>query len=178
MPEIPGFAECWGITVLHCPYCHGYELRDEKTGILGNGQTGFELVKLISNWTNDLTLFSNGPSTLTVEQTSQLAQRKIKIVEKEIERLDHTSGKIQHTVFKDGSKTSLKALYARCPFEQHSQIPEALGCEITNEGYIKVNPSQETTLAGIFACGDNSNQMRTLANAVATGTAAGMTASK
>src|SRR4028119_808587 len=62
MPTIPGFADCWGISVLHCPYCHGYEVRHKKTGILANGDTAFELSSLISNWTNDLTLYTNGVS--------------------------------------------------------------------------------------------------------------------
>ena len=55
MPNINGYAECWGISVLHCPYCHGYEIRNERTGILGNGEYGFEFSQLISNWTKDLT---------------------------------------------------------------------------------------------------------------------------
>src|SRR5688572_21015675 len=55
MPDIDGFKSSWGISVLHCPYCHGYEVRNQRTGILGNGENGFELTKLISNWTKDLT---------------------------------------------------------------------------------------------------------------------------
>ena len=62
LPEIKGFAECWGKSVLHCPYCHGYEARFEPTGILGNGDYGVEFASLISNWTNHLTLFTNGKS--------------------------------------------------------------------------------------------------------------------
>src|SRR4051812_6593031 len=58
MPDMEGYAECWGISVLHCPYCHGYEVRNERTGILGNGEYGFEFSKVISNWTKDLTLFT------------------------------------------------------------------------------------------------------------------------
>ncbi len=65
MAPIPGYAECWGISVLHCPYCHGYEVRGQKTGIIGNGASGFEFAALISNWTNNLTVYTNGKSTLT-----------------------------------------------------------------------------------------------------------------
>ena len=68
MADIEGYADCWGISVLHCPYCHGYEVRNEITGILGNGEYGFEFSGLISNWTKKLTLFTNGKSTLTTEQ--------------------------------------------------------------------------------------------------------------
>ena len=178
MSGIDGYAECWGISVLHCPYCHGYEVRNIRTGILGNGEYGFEFSNLISNWTNDLTLFTNGTSTLTDEQTTKIESHNIKIVEKEIEKLDHSSGYIQNIIFSDGTKSSVKALYARAPFIQHCIIPESLGCDVTNEGYIKVDTFQRTSVHGIFASGDNSTRMRTLANAVATGTAAGMAANK
>lgn len=178
MPDINGFAACWGISVLHCPYCHGYEVRNERTGILGDGEYGFEFSKLISNWTNDLTLFTNGNSTLTAEQTQILEKQQIKITEKEIERLEHTGGYLQNIIFKDGTQSSIKAVYAHSPFEQHCQIPSALGCEFTDEGYIKTDPFQETTIAGVFACGDNTTKIRTVANAVAMGTTAGIMANK
>jgi len=178
MPDIEGFASCWGISVLHCPYCHGYEIRNQKTGILGNGVNGYDLAKLISNWTNDLTLFTNGASALTAEQTEQLEKHHIKIVEKEVERLVHNNGYMQNIKFSDGAESSVTAIYAPRPFEQHSWIPESLGCELTEDGYIKVNSLQETSIDGVFACGDNCARMRTVANAVAAGTTAGITVSK
>jgi thioredoxin reductase len=174
MPNIEGYAECWGISVLHCPYCHGYEVRNERTGILGNGEYAFEFAHLISNWTNDLTLFTNGKSTLTTDQTAKIESHNIKIVEKEIEKLDHISGHLQKIVFKDGTSSSVKALYARSPFEQHCVIPKILGCELTDEGYIKIDALQKTSIDGVFACGDNTTRMRTVANAVAMGTTTGM----
>jgi thioredoxin reductase len=178
LPGIDGFAECWGISVLHCPYCHGYEIINEKTGILGNGETGYLLCTLISNWTNDLTLFTDGPSTLTLDQIEKLKKHDITIVENDVERLEHFNGCLENIIFKDGTKIPIKAIYTRCPFEQHSQIPETLGCELTEEGYIKVDAFQETTVSGVFACGDNVTRIRTVALAVAMGTTAGMTASR
>ncbi len=174
MPGIDGFAACWGISVLHCPFCHGYEVRKEKTGILGNGDYGYELAMLISNWTRDLTLYTNGPSTLTAEQAEKLQKHQIHTVEKEVERLEHIDGNLQHILFTDSTKTSVKVIYARTPFKQHCQIPQTLGCQLTDEGYIKVDPSGETTVNGVFACGDNATKMRTVANAVAMGTTAGI----
>jgi thioredoxin reductase len=173
-PDIEGYGECWGISVLHCPYCHGYEVKNERTGILGNGEYGFEFSSLISNWTKDLTLFTNGRSTLTGEQAAKIERHHIKIVETEIEKLEHTNGHLQKIIFKDGTSAPIKVLYARSQFEQHCTIPETLGCELTDEGYIKVDPLQKTSIPGIFACGDNANRMRTVANAVAMGTTAGM----
>jgi len=178
LPHIDGLAACWGISVLHCPYCHGYEVRNEKIGILANGEIGFDFARLISNWTKDLTLFTNVASTLTAEQKERLENHQIKIVEIEIERLEHTNGHVQNVIFKDGSKFTLKALYAPVSFEQHCTIPELLGCQLSEEGYLKVDAFLETSVKGIYACGDNATTMRTVANAVAMGTTAGMVLSK
>ncbi len=177
-PNIPGFRDCWGISILHCPYCHGYEVRDKITGIFGNGEYGFDFSRLIRNWTENLTLFTNGKSSLTSGQTDILQKRQIRIVEKEIEKFEHSNGNLQSLVFKDGSKTRVSSIYANVAFEQHCSIPEQLGCDFTEEGYIKVDPFQKTSVYNIYACGDNSSRMRTLANAVSTGTTAGMILNK
>ena len=178
MPDIPGFAECWGISVLHCPYCHGYEVRHQKTGILANGNDAVELATLISNWTDDLTIYTNSKSTLTEQQEQKLQQHNIHINENKIEKLEHSNGYAERILFKDGSNATAKAIYARLPFVQHSSVPQMLGCELTPEGYIKTDPAQRTTVPGIFACGDNTTRMRTVANAVAMGTTTGMMLNK
>lgn len=178
MADVPGYAACWGISVLHCPYCHGYEVRDTKTGILGNGEYAFEFSALISNWTNDLTVFTNGKSTLSAAQCAALIDRRVNIVEKEIKTLEHRDGRLQKVVFKDETAVILQTLYAKSPFEQHSSIPAMLGCELTDDGYIVVDSLQQTSVQGVLACGDNASRMRTIANAVGSGTTAGMTANK
>ena len=174
MPDINGFSACWGISVIHCPYCHGFEVRNEKTGIIGNGEYGFEFSTLISNWTKDLTLYTNGISTLTNEQSDKLKKHHINIVEKEIKGLEHTNGHLRNIVFSDGTKAEAKATYARSPFEQHCPIPETLGCELNEDGYLKIDHFHKTTIKGVYACGDNVTRIRTVANAVAMGTTTGM----
>lgn len=178
MPNIDGFAQCWGISAIHCPYCHGYEVRHQATGILGNGDFAFEFTKMVSNWTKDLTVFTNGKSTLAAGQTAQLQNHNINIVEKEIGRVDHDNGQIQNIVFKDGTKMPLKAIYAKLPFIQQSGIPEKLGCELTDQGYIAIDGFQKTTVPGVFACGDNASMMRSVSNAVAMGTLCGAMANR
>jgi thioredoxin reductase len=174
MPDLPGFAECWGRSVLHCPYCHGYEVRNVKTGILGNGDYAFEFAALISNWTKDLTVFTNGKSTLTQDQTGKIASHGIKIIETEIEQLQHTNGTLESITLKGRTTFDLNVLYARPPFEQSCPIPKRLGCAMTDEDYIQVDSTQKTTIAGVYACGDNVTRIRTVANAVAMGTTTGL----
>jgi thioredoxin reductase len=178
LPEIPGYTECWGISVLHCPYCHGYEVRNEKTGILANGDSAYEFAALLSNWTKSLTIYTNGRATFTNSQRSKFATRRIKVVEGEIERLEHSNGHLHQIIFKDTSVEPIKVLYGRHPFVQHCEIPQSLGCELNSEGYVMVDLVQKATVYGVFSCGDNSTRMRTVANAVASGTTAGMMANK
>lgn len=174
MPNITGFEECWGRSVLHCPYCHGYEVRNETTGILANGDVAFHYAQLIHNWTKDLTIFTNGKSTLKQAQIEKIKKHNILIVEKEISSLKHNNGNVQAIVFADNSTFQLKAIYARPDSEQHCKIPETLGCELTEQGLIKVDGFQKTTVEDIFACGDNASRLRAVANAVAVGNIAGV----
>ncbi len=173
MPDIKGFSECWGISIIHCPYCHGYEVKNEETGILANGDIAFHYAQLISNWTKKLTIFTNGKSTLTQEQIAKIKTHNIPIIEKEITALNHKNGHLKNIIFADHSTFQLKAIYARPAFVQHSDIPKQLGCELTEQGLIKVDMFQKTTVENIFACGDNSSPFRAVSHAVASGTTAG-----
>jgi thioredoxin reductase len=178
LPEINGFAECWGISVLHCPYCHGYEVKNEKTAIIANGEMGFEYAKLISNWTKDLRLCSNGKSELTPEQTQILKNHGVQIFEEQIESFENQEGYVQNIVFKNQDKLEVKAIYARPPFEQHCTIPETLGCDLNEQGLLKVDAMQKTNISGIFASGDCTTPMRSVAIAVSTGSFAGAVINK
>ncbi|MFV5695233.1 NAD(P)/FAD-dependent oxidoreductase [Flavobacterium sp. LB3P122] len=173
MPNIKGFAECWGISVIHCPYCHGYEYKNDKTGIFANGDMAFEIGKLINNWTKDLTIFTNGKSTLTKEQILKLQNHNIKIIESVINHLEHKNGQIESVVFEDKTIEKINALYTRLQFEQQCEIPKQLGCELTEQNYINIDFFQKTTEHGIFACGDNTSLMRSVSYAIAMGGVAG-----
>lgn len=176
LPEIEGLSACWGISVIHCPYCHGYEYSHEITGILGDGEMGFEMAKLISNWTKNLTVFTNGKASFTAEQGQKLEQHGIRVENRSISALEHNNGHIKSIIFDDGSRMAVKAVYARVNFIQHSDIPASLGCEMTEQGFIKVDMLQKTTVKGVYAAGDNASMMRSVANAVYAGSmaAAGM----
>ncbi|MBO9615004.1 MAG: NAD(P)/FAD-dependent oxidoreductase [Dyadobacter sp.] len=173
MPDIPGFAESWGISVIHCPYCHGYEYSDARTGVMMNGEMALEYVKMIRNWTTDLTLYTNGPATFDETAREKMRSFGAKIVEQPIASLDHENGYLKTLRLTDGSTHGITALYHRPAFVQHSLIPEKLGCELNPQGFIKVDESQKTTVAGIYAAGDNTGAFRALAAAMATGTTAG-----
>lgn len=173
MPDIKGFSECWGISVVHCPYCHGYEIRNKNTGILADGARGFHLASMVNNLTDKLTILTNGKADFAEEQTIKIKKHNIEIIETTITAIEHEKGEVKNVVFSDGSIKSFDALYASLPFTQHSDIPTSLGCELNEHGYIKVSSFQETNISGVFTCGDNSNMMRSVANAVYTGNLTG-----
>jgi thioredoxin reductase len=178
LPEIDGFAECWGISIIHCPYCHGYEVKKETTAIIANGDMGFEYAKLISNWTKDLSLLTNGKSTLSLEQTTILNKHNVAIIEEEIAFVEHENGNVQQIVFQNQSKIAVKAIYFRPPFVQHCPLPENLGCELTEQGLIKADIFQKTNIPGVFVSGDSFTQGRSVAMAVSSGSFAGVSINK
>lgn len=173
MPALPGFAECWGISVLHCPYCHGYEVKKQELGVLANGDTAFEMARLIDHWSSGLTLFTNGAIQMEASQLEKLQSKNIRIIETPIRALEHQAGYLQKVHFEDGSHHALKALFARVPFTQSSTIAKDLGCAFTEMGHIQVNEFKKTNVPGVFAAGDNISPMRAVAAAVAAGTMAG-----
>jgi len=173
LPTINGLAECWGKSVIHCPYCHGYEYRNQQTGILANGPMAVHLAKLVHNLTKELVLLTNGTPQFTDAESGQLQRHSIPVIETGISAIEHSGGQVQRIAFKDGSALKLDALYARVPFVQHSDLPGLLGCALTEQGYIQTDAFQKTTVPGVFACGDAVSPMRSVASAVATGNLAG-----
>ncbi|HLW21160.1 MAG TPA: NAD(P)/FAD-dependent oxidoreductase, partial [Cyclobacteriaceae bacterium] len=178
LPDIKGFAACWGISVVHCPYCHGYEFRHRKTGILANADKAFHLASLVNNLTDDLHILATNRADFDPEQLAKLEKHGIRIKESEIKEIEHEQGVMKSILFKDGSRESFDALYAAVPFAQHTDIPHSLGCEMTEHGYVKVDSFQRTNIPGVFACGDNSSMMRSVANAVSSGNLAGAVVNK
>lgn len=172
LPEIEGVRECWGKSVIHCPYCHGYEVRKQETGILADGDMAMHLAMLISNWTERLTLFTNGTASLNAGQAEQLRRRNIEIIEEAVISLVHETGYLKSIRLQSGREHQLSALYLR-PGIRHSNLPEMLGCGLSEAGYLKVDDFKRTTVAGVYAAGDNMSPMRSVAAAVAAGNAAG-----
>lgn len=173
LPEIKGLKECWGISVIHCPYCHGYEFKHQKTGILANGETAFHYAKLVSNLTSELTIFTNENSDFTDEQHDYLIKNKIETIENKLVEINHTNGFINGILLDDKRLIGINALYVRPDSEQSSKIPPALGCELNSNKLLVVDMFQKTNVEGVFACGDNSNMFRSISSAVASGNMAG-----
>ena len=140
---------------------------------MANGEMAFHLSSLVNNLSKDLFLFTNGPADFKPEQLAKLKEHHIPVIETPVAELIQQNGNISAVILADGSKQELDALYARVQFEQHCPILQSLGCAVNEQGYIQVDNMQRTTVPGIYACGDNSSFMRSVANAVAAGNFAG-----
>lgn len=178
MPSIQGFSACWGISVIHCPYCHGYEFSGKKTAIMANGDRALHLASLVNNLTSNLTILTSGKANFESEQVKKLEKHGIAVIEKKVTKVQHKDGWLEKVVFEDNSSRTFAALYAALPFKQHSGIPVELGCDLTEQGHIVVDNFQKTSVMGVFACGDNASMMRSVANAVAAGNLAGAMVNK
>ncbi|WP_187271063.1 NAD(P)/FAD-dependent oxidoreductase [Neolewinella aurantiaca] len=170
LEDIPGLAECWGTSVIHCPYCHGYEYNDQPTGYLSNTPDTPGFPKMLLNWTPDVTVFTNGPAEFEPEA---LQKMNVSLNEQKIVELRHEAGCLREVVLEGGETVSLAALYYRPPFRLGSASIAGLAPELQESGHIKTDAQQRTSIPGIFAVGDCAHPMRSVAIAVAAGNVAG-----
>jgi thioredoxin reductase len=178
LPDIKGLTACWAISAIHCPYCHGYEVKNEKIGLLMNGEHAFEMAKNLHLWNKDLTILTNGKSQLNAEQTEKLKSKSITILEDELVELEHQNGQLGNVVFKNGERLNFKAIYVKPEIEQHINFNEQLGFELTELKTIKVNEQQQTTAKGVYAAGDCTTLFRSLSFITAAGTIAAVMINK
>ncbi|RYE00004.1 MAG: NAD(P)/FAD-dependent oxidoreductase [Sphingobacteriales bacterium] len=172
-PDLEGFEACWGKTIIHCPYCHGYEFRGKQTAIWADGDRALHLAGLVHNLSKDISIISQDKAVLKQEQLEKLQKHQVPVIDKAVTSIVHENGAVRKLVFEDGSEENFDAVYAAIPFRQQTALPEVLGCSLTETGHIKVDTFQKTAVPGIYACGDNSSMMRSVANAVYTGNLAG-----
>ena len=155
LPPLPGFRELWGSSVLHCPYCHGYEVRDQPLAVYGRGKAVVGLALLISRWSSDVVVVTNGPGHLTDYARQRLRRQGIAVREEPIARLVGTArGGLRCVEFTDGSYLERKALFLHPPQEQRSTFAADLGARLTSKGAVWVDKNAQTTVPGLYAAGD------------------------
>ncbi|XDD45662.1 NAD(P)/FAD-dependent oxidoreductase [Leptospira sp. WS39.C2] len=172
-PEIPGFAESWGKSVIHCPYCHGYEFVGKTTGLWMNENGVLEHAKFLKHWSKELTLFTNGPIQFSYDEESALKKEGVSIVTDKVKSLKHIDGNLTSIQLESGKEIPMLALYAKVQMIQHSKLPESLGCKLLPSGHLEVSNLYETNFPGVYAVGDMASMFRSVAHAVHSGNIAG-----
>ncbi|PBC22578.1 MULTISPECIES: NAD(P)/FAD-dependent oxidoreductase [unclassified Mesorhizobium] len=178
LPEVPGLAEQWGKTVLHCPYCHGYEVSGGPLGVLATGPMSMHQAQLIADW-GDVTLFGNGQIEPDAGQMLALESKTITFESAIVSELreDGSGGLIVH--LEGGRKAGVRAMFAAPRNTMASPLAEQLGCGFTDGllgPVISVDDRQQTTIPGVYAAGDAARAMHNIAFAVSGGTFAGVCA--
>jgi thioredoxin reductase len=168
-PDIENFGEFWGKTVFHCPFCHGFEVRDQPLAVVGNGEAGVGMVALLKSWSTDLVLCTNGKAELSVEQRKLIAKHNVSVYEEKIARFEGTDGKLENIVFETGEKLARDGMLIRLKQNLRSDLAQQLGCELSESGHIKVFDFNQTSVKGVYAAGDVTSPMQSIAVAVSQG---------
>lgn len=177
LPEIPGLRELWGKSVLHCTYCHGFEVRNEKLGLILDSPMAIQSLPSVYELSKDLVLFTMG-FKLEPELKDTILKKNLLIIETKIKSLNHDGEFLKSVLLEDGNLITLNRLFLapKFPYLMKSQLGEKLGCEKTEFGIFKVSQRNETTVPGVFAAGDIMGMAHTTLLSAAAGNMAGAAA--
>jgi thioredoxin reductase len=173
LPDISGIRQAWGRTAVNCPYCHGHELRDRPTVVLGKGESGFDLARLLLGWTRNITLISDGSAELSKEQRDILSARGIATREDRVQSIEVDGTDVRAVLFASGELLPCGAVYLRPPQQLRGPLPEALRLEMTEHQLIRTDDMGRTSVPSVFACGDAVTPKQMVQLAAATGVQVG-----
>lgn len=160
LPEIEGMRELYGRSVFHCPYCDGWEIRDQPWAVYGRGASGYGLSLELTAWTSDILLCTDGPSELDDTQIERLARNGITVREERVMRLESAGGVLQRVVFDSGLPAERRALFFTTGQSQQSPLAIRLGCEFNDKGTVRTGKYESTHLPGLFVAGDASRAVQ------------------
>lgn len=177
-PQLPGVAELWGTSVFHCPFCHGWEMRDKKLAALASGEMGVHTALMLRGWTDDVVLLTDGPSELSPDDERVLNAAAVVVDERRVVELAGEDGELSHVVFADGTRLGREGLLVEAPVRQRSPLAEQLGATCTpgplGTQPLTIDDIQRTSTGGVFAAGDVCTEQPHIAGAIASGSQAAM----
>ena len=176
LPAIPGLADRWGASVLHCPYCHGYEFSGQRLGVLYLTPKSIMQSMLIAEW-GPTTLFLNGAAELEPTVLAELAKRSVTVERSPVKALHGGGLTLSSVELADGRMCKLDALYIGPRTHLNSSIAQQLGCELEDTPLgpiVRVDAERMTTVPGVYAAGDITRGAHTVTWAAADGVTAGL----
>lgn len=178
LPAVSGMDARWGVSVLHCPYCDGYEHGGQALGVLASGPSSIHQALLIADW-GPTTLFTQGVVTPDAEQMAKLAARNVRLERAPIVELRGPEATLDAVALEDGRTVPLEALFITPKTHIVSDLPAELGCAFEDGPtgpYVRVDGSKLTSVKGLYAAGDLSSPMPNATLAAASGVIAGASA--
>jgi len=168
VPDIEGFARLYGRSVFHCPYCDGWEVRDQPLAIYGHGERGLGLSLELTGWSRDLVLCTDGPSEIDAAGLARLDRNGIRVREDRLVRLEGDEH-LDRIVFATGEPLARRALFFTAGQEQQSQLAMGLGCQLNEKGTVPTGKYETTHLPGLYVAGDASRAVQWVVVAAAEG---------
>jgi thioredoxin reductase len=156
VPDVPGFAELWGDAVFHCPFCHGWDVRDRPVALYAEGEIAEKLATLLAGWTDDVTVVDPGDVSAT-----RIAD-----------------GTLRALVRHDGTEVPCDAVLLHAELRRRDDLPEQLGLELTDAGFVQVDGEMRTSRPGVYAAGDLAIAPQQVAVALGSGHTAGLLATR
>ncbi len=172
LPEIPGVRERWGRDLLHCPYCHGWEVRDQPLGVLGTHPLAAEHAQLVRQWSDDVVFFAH-TAELAPADRARLEARDIVVVDGEVARLVVENDGLVGVELGDGRVVARTAVFIRPGNRPHDDgLLAGLGCELDEAGFPIVDTTGRTSVAGVWAAGNVADPRAQVITSAGAGSAA------
>lgn len=156
--DLNGLSEVYGKTAFVCPYCDGWELRDQPLVLIVNGARALHLAQIITGWTSTYTICTNGPGEMTDEQRHELQQHGVPVYESPVQRIESQDGIVQRVVLQDGNQIECRGVFFAPKLSIGSDLPQSLGCEVNELGTVIVDERAKTTVPGVFSAGDAASE--------------------
>ena len=169
LPRIDGFHAFYGVSVFHCPYCDGWEVRDQPIAIYGSGEHGSGLALELTGWSADLVLCTDGPAQLDKRAVDRLTCHGIGLREERITRLEGRDGILERIVFTNGDALERRAMFFSTGEHQGSDLAPRLGCAFTDKGAVQTGEYEATDIPGLYVAGDASRLVQLAIVAAAEG---------
>ena len=176
LPDRPGFQEGWGQSVLQCPYCHGYEVRQQQFGLLYTSEASLHQIRIMPDWSDDIVFFADG-NDIPFEAIEEIRARNIRFEPRRIRALDVSGSTLRSVVFEDGHSVDRQAMFLITKNEPATGLAQQIGCTMEDGPfgkYIATDNLQETDVSGIYAAGDVARPIHNLTWASSDGVSAGI----
>src|SRR4051794_20284232 len=172
IPDIGGFADVGGTSAHTCPYCDGFEHRDERLAVFAAGARGEHLALLLRQWSDDVVLLTHGPHDLAPEQSARVRARGVRVIETPVAHLESQSGRLRRVHLEDGQALDRDALFFYVGWQLRTGLARALGCALNDDGSIVVDTSQATTIDRVYAAGNSTDPRALVPTAAGSGVVA------
>lgn len=175
LPAIEGLVEVYGTSAFVCPFCDGWELRDKKICVIGTNEMVFHLVKVLTGWTRDITLLTNGMELLTADQLNELERHNVWTSQDTIKQIESVHGAVKKITFQTEAAIDCEGIFFTPSLVQATSIPASLGCKMSDDGpftTIAIDQMGRTNVGGIYSAGDTATKFHQLVSAASSGATA------